>query len=202
MDVPGIKMDRTEARFLYRKYREHQHYSTPMDEEIRRTYQLIGQGRVVVKALEAVAKAGVYVGGANGGLPRLAIARADTPECFAALRTDGSALFSCRGGWDMHKAAFGLKFDFPAGTFPPRAQKRGGGWDGDLKAQVPPVPLHLRPKRGLANYHILWEAEWTRVPPVDPLLLRRIGKSDMWLVLAAWDLTEVERNVLAARMSA
>jgi len=66
---------------------------------------------------------------------------------------------------------------------------------------VPLIPVHLRPKRGLANYHILWEAEWRRLPPVDPLLIRRLGKGDLWVVVAAWDLTEVERAAIAARMS-
>ena len=62
------------------------------------------------------------------------------------------------------------------------------------------MPIHLRPKRGLANYHVLWEAEWTPSPPRDPFLLRRIGKADLWLVVAQWDLTEVERAALATRV--
>lgn len=37
--------------------------------------------------------------------------------------------------------------------------------------------------------------------PKDPYLLRRIGKGDMWLVVAAWDLTEVERAALATRLN-
>ncbi len=65
---------------------------------------------------------------------------------------------------------------------------------------MPIVPINLRPKRGLANYHILWEAEWHNVVPVDPLLLRRLGKGDLWLVVAAWDLTEVEQAALTARI--
>ena len=80
-------------------------------------------------------------------------------------------------------------------------------WDGkgrrgssDHKAQLPLIPVHLRPKRGLENYHILWEAEWEPIPPRDPYLLRRIGKADLWLVVAHWDLTEVERAVLATRV--
>ena len=65
---------------------------------------------------------------------------------------------------------------------------------------MPLVPIDLRPKRGLANYHILWEAIWQNVPPVDPLLLRRVGPGDLWIVVAAWDLTEVEQAALAARV--
>jgi hypothetical protein len=60
--------------------------------------------------------------------------------------------------------------------------------------------LPLRPKRGLANYHILFEAEWSFVAPKDPLLLRRAGKGDLWIVCAAWELTEIERAALTARI--
>jgi hypothetical protein len=38
------------------------------------------------------------------------------------------------------------------------------------------------------------------VPPVDPLLVRRLGEADLWVVCGAWDLTEVERTVLASRV--
>ena len=64
---------------------------------------------------------------------------------------------------------------------------------------MPLIPVHLRPKRGLANYHILWEAEWTRTYPADPYLLRRFS-GDAWLVVAAWDLTDVERAVMSQRL--
>jgi hypothetical protein len=65
---------------------------------------------------------------------------------------------------------------------------------------LPFIPGHLRPKRALQSYHVLWEAEWTPVPPGDPYLLRRIGNSDAWLVVGAWDLTEVEKVVLSTRL--
>jgi hypothetical protein len=46
-------------------------------------------------------------------------------------------------------------------------------------ALVPSVPLHPWPRRGLANDHVLWEAEWRRPIPRDSLLLRRVGKTDL-----------------------
>ena len=33
------------------------------------------------------------------------------------------------------------------------------------------------------------------------VLLRRMGRGDLWLVMAAWDLTEVERAALQARVT-
>jgi hypothetical protein len=65
---------------------------------------------------------------------------------------------------------------------------------------VPPVPLSLKPKRGLASYFILWEANWQPEPARDPYLLRRIGRADLWVVLAHWELTEVERAALSTRV--
>lgn len=69
MDVERIEVDREKARELYRAYKTHQHYQQPLDAAIQRAYQLIAQGRVIIKALESIRAAGV---GADG-LPKLAI---------------------------------------------------------------------------------------------------------------------------------
>jgi hypothetical protein len=193
MDVEKIALDRTKARELWREYRKHQHYEEPVDEAIRRTYQLIAQGHVVIKALESIRLAGVDA----EGLPKLAIVRADADECWCELWMNGSARFAM----DRYAKSRGWRryIDLPHGTFPARQSHRGGYTDV-LRAVVPIIPIHLRPKRGLANYHILWEADWERIPS-DPMLLRRIGRGDLWLVVAAWDLTEVERAALATRVS-
>ncbi len=80
---------------------------------------------------------------------------------------------------------------WPAGSFPVALDPKRRRWGA--AALVPTPPLHLRPKRGLQNYHVLWEADWTQMPPSDPLLLRRIGQADLWLVVCQWDLTAVEK---------
>lgn len=187
MKTEAITIDRKQARELYRQYKTHQHYSSPIDHEIQRAYQLIAQGRLVIRALESITAAGVN----EHGLPKLAIMRADQQKCRVQMWRDGSALFS-QPGWHASRAA-SLRFSFQRSAFP--------GIDKGAEAITPLVPIHLRPKRGLANYHILWEAEWRNIVPVDPMLLRRIGKGDMWLVVAAWDLTEVERAALSARLN-
>ena len=63
--------------------------------------------------------------------------------------------------WRERKTHFRFEeetFVFPAESFPI-------SWDGktrtersEHKASTPIIPMHLRPKRGLPNYHILWEA--------------------------------------------
>lgn len=193
MKTEMLELDRDEAAKLFRKYREHRAYQKPIDHEIEQIYRHISQGKRVVRALESIRAAGVNA----QGYPKLAIVRADAKECYLNIYTNGqasmSALRSPRG--NTARSQF---FEFPAGTFLP--MKRDYGWSAT--AIVPLIPVDVRPARGLQNYTILFEAEWTRKVPIDPMLLRRIGKGDMWLVVAAWDLTEVERGVLADRVSA
>lgn len=193
METQRIEIDRAKALELYRAYKKHQFYSEPIDHEIQRAYQLIAQGRMVIKALESIRTAGLNA----QGWPKLAIANATHGNIRCDLEKDGSATItrnlrrSVKDKWNT--------FHFKAGTFTRTPLMKE--WREQAVAMVPLVPVHLRPKRGLANYHILWEADWTRQPPVDPMLLRRIG-GDMWLVVAAWDLTEVERAAMQARVSA
>lgn len=188
MQTETIQIDRAEARILYRAYRDHCRYGEPIDAEIRRTYLAIARGQVVIKALESVAAAGVDA----EGLPKLALMRADAKRARLTMWRDGSATM-CEDIWRPKKSA---TISWPAGTFPTRENSVR-----DRGAIVPIIPLYLRPKKALSNYHILWEAEWRPIPPHDPLLLRRLGKGDLWLVLAQWDLTEVERAALQTRVN-
>jgi hypothetical protein len=194
METVNLEIPRKQARQLYREYKKHLHYSTPVDDEIRRAYQLMAQGRLIVKAIESVAKAGLN----DKKLPKLALVRADAMECKLITHHDGSATMTSEPRlWRRGNAAASKWIDFPVGSFPGVSSS----FRGHI-AIVPGVPVHLRPKRGLANYHILWEAEWSRVIPKDPMLVRRIGaQADLWLVVASWDLTEVERTVLASRLA-
>ena len=185
METQLVELDRGKAKELYQLYKKHQH-STPIDYEIQRAYQLIAQGRIVIKALESISAAGVNA----QGWPKLAIIRADQKQCFFDPYYSGNGGTFQSQRWGNRASSLNIKVDIP-----------------DVKhryetaiAIVPPCPPMHRPKRGLQNYHILWEAEWTKVVPRDPYLLRRIGKGDLWLVCAHWDLTEVERGALAARI--
>lgn len=187
MQTTEVVIDRAEARELWRKYREHQHWEAPIDEEIRRTYKMIAQGRIVIRALDSIRAAGL----GDDGLPKLAIARATAKKSIFRMMSNGSATYhdDQYRGWNEKRR----RHELPAGTFSPASWK-------EAQAVVPIVPIHLRPKRALDNYHILWEADWREVP-ADPMLLRRLGRGDLWLVCAAWDLTAVERAALQARVS-
>lgn len=204
MDVQLVEADRKEARELYRKYKEHSYYSKPIDWEIQRTYQLLAQGKTVIKAIESVRLAGLN----DKGLPKLALGPATAEACHITRARDGSMIMSPDNlfwrGRETRQFRFAQEtFTFPVETFPISTNLEGKRYytsRSEHRAMTPIVPIHLRPKRGLENYHVLWEAEWERVVPKDPFLLRRIGKGDLWLVCAHWDLTEVERAALATRI--
>ena len=165
MNVETLTVDRKAALDLWKKYQAHKHglYS-PIDAEIARIAKMVADGKVFVPALAEIARVGVN----EQGQPKLAIARADQKVCYLDLMTDGRAIMHNRkNGWDLHRAAASMKFDFPAGTFPTGVRQRR------LESIVPHIPPDIRPKRGIQNYHILYEAVWRREIPVDPLLIRR-----------------------------
>lgn len=193
MHFETLGVTREQAKEKYREYKAHRHWSAPIDIEIQRTYQRIAQGRTVIRAFESIKAAGLDA----TGRPKLAIVRADAKECEMEIGDRGRVMFRDKEvygsvHWERGNESKSrlLRID---DAFPDAKRISG-------RAIVPLIPVHLRPKRGLENYHILWEADW-KVIPVDPVLLRRIGRGDLWLVCAAWDLTEVERAALGAHLS-
>jgi hypothetical protein len=202
MNVEKIIVSRAEAETLYRKYKEHAAYSEPIDWEVQRTYDLLRKGKVVIRAIESIKQAGLN----RQFLPKLALAPATAPECHLTRRPNGSMVMSPYARWSRaQKHVLNFRentFVFPADSFPLRSFGKYQPYreHTEHKAILPIVPVHLRPKRGLENYHVLWEAEWEPLPPRDPFLLRRIGKADLWLVVAHWELTEVEMAALSTRV--
>ena len=188
MKVERLKMDPEKARELWRKYQAHVAGQTKADQEIAAVYKRLAQGRTVIRALASIRAAGVT----EEGYPRLAIARADEPVVQCRVNPQWNV-------WQFEPRTYArsrsrvIEVRIPEGATQPKQWRR-------LESDVPIVPVHLRPKRGLQNYHVLFEATW-RDYPIDPYLLRRLG-SDAWLVVAAWDLTTVERAVMANRISA
>jgi hypothetical protein len=192
MQTETIQLDRTEALKLFRKYKEHRAYQKPIDAEIERVYGAIAKGKVVIRAIDSIVKAGADL----EGLPKLAIARADQTRCIVTMHMNGSARMA-HDTWVHGNTARSLYFEFPEDSFPRAAGRRKRD---RAEAIVPHIPPDIRPARALQNYHILFEAIWSKTPPYDPMLLRRIGKGDLWLVVGAWDLTEVERAAMTSRI--
>lgn len=197
METVDIEMDAAEALRLYKAYQRDRHFETPIDREIKRTYREIAKGNTVIKALESIVSAGAHA----DGTPKLGLVRADQTRCIMRRGHDGHFSMSAPGYENRTRAAAEMRFEFPEGSLPPmRDPSHPTGWWQPREAIVPIIPLHLRPRTGLDGYHILWEAEWNRTVPIDPFLLKRLGKGDLWLVVAAWDLTPVERAALQSRV--
>ena len=126
--------------------------------------------------------------------PRLAIVRADAKLCWFRCthmaRNWGAGrrpIFSASDNWHPPKSQSVV---LPRNTF----RIDNDHQTKTLRAVVPTIPPALMPASNLANYHILWEAEWEAIP-VDPMLLKHLGKS-LYVVLAQWDLTPLEQAVL------
>lgn len=185
MNPAVVTVDKEVAREALRAYRQAKAPATEEDRSIMTAYREIARGRVVVQAIESIRVAGWKPDGTSV----LALIRADIRRIrgnFSNTECSFTAA-SSRGHWKGH-----VRID----RMPPRPAN-ATRWNAE--ATVPLIPLQHRPKASLANYHILWEADWFRAP-VDPLLLRRL-KGDLWLVLAAWELTAVERAVLEQRIN-
>lgn len=196
METNQIEMPRGQALAAYKQYLSHREHQTEVDEEVRRIYYAISKGKMVIKAMQSIIDAGL----GEDGKPKLAIAPADSKFCHLRYLNDGSAIFAGteNAAWTLRASAT-RTITLPRGSLPVRGRNE---INIQAKARMPLIPPQHRPKRGLAGYHVLWEAEWTPTPPRDPMLLKRIGKSDAFVVLAVWDLTEAERAVLATRMRA
>lgn len=191
METQHVKIDRYEAEKAYHAYLKNKAYQRPEDEEIKRTYRHIAAGRTVIQALESIKRAGLT----EKGMPKLAIGRATGEWILCHMNPRGGCAFSPKRWYRDNAKDTVIMAD---GSFPVRASIPSR-WDSG-RAMIPIVPPQHRPKRALENYHILWEAEWERVPPKDPYLLQRLGKGDLWLVLAVWDLTPVEQAAMATRV--
>ena len=178
MNVARIEVDYATAAELYRKYNENRDVATEQDRKIESVYRQIMRGKKVIRAIESIRQAGLD----EKGRPKLALIRADAKECYWRGWSDEMVFRMDRwssDSWSRRQI-----------KIPWKGQK----WGDSAKAIVPLIPVHLRPKTALSNYHVLWEADWQDAP-IDPMLLRRMG-ADLWIVLAAWDLTSVERAVL------
>jgi hypothetical protein len=171
-----LNVSAQDASAALREYRVHRNTYDERDWEIEKIYRAIARGKKVISVVDSIVNAGAD----DAKRPKLAIARANATSC------------RCNRDRDLVR-------------FTPDASWRTTvrvPWPGMLNASslrviVPRIPPQHRPAaKSLAAYHILWEADWQEIPR-DPMLLRRIGK-DAWVVLAAWDLTDVEMNVLRA----
>ncbi len=174
---------------------------TPEDAELMIAYRQLGMGRTVISLHKAMQGAGVD----SDGRPVLAVANATARWTWFIW--NAGDMHESRGDWIHEASAFVSDWDpNPLGCLGSMYRSTKTGTfrlprdyfplclKDDIRARVPLVPPAIRPKGCLENYVILWEANWEEAP-ADPYLLRRVTH-DLFVVLAQWDLTEVERTVL------
>lgn len=179
MQTARIVVDQELARERLQQYRNAKAPKTEKDIAIMRAYRQIAQGKIIIQAYESIRRAGLN----DEALPKLAMCRANEKKIICDVWND-RVTFKPEGYYRGWSRVTSIEWQ----QTPRRDHKRG-------MAIVPLVPLPQRPKAALSGYHILWEADWHKVP-VDPMLLRKLS-GDLWLVVAAWDLTDVERAVIA-----
>ena len=130
--------------------------------------------------------------------PKIAIARADATRAYLNRLPWDDCVFSPLQFYSNSAKSSVIRIPNSVfGPGPTTAQGQRVAVTGN--ALVPSIPPWARPRHGLHNYYILWEANW-QGPPVDPALLKHIGKH-IYVVLAVWDLTELERSVLSLRVA-
>lgn len=202
MDVQTVEMEPEAAAKAFREYRAaFMADRNRIDGELMRGYKALSEGKTLISLLEAFRAAGVD----DFGRPKVAIARADEDHIEMQRDRDGGIHFN-PSFWGRASSVDRI-FDLPAGTLPVLTKEQEAhvfgrndtAWNQRWSAALPFIPPRYRPTTAIVNYHLLWEAEWRRragSQRKDPMLLRRIG-GDLFAVVAAWDLTEVEKLVLA-----
>lgn len=202
MDLATIEMPVQEARKKFLEYREAvkgRHYAE--DEEIMAGYRQLARGKRLLRMSETLAQ-----GGFDGrGLPKLGLAMADVDKAsnvFVRVAYENSRQrtvtfsprFWARTPNNAGRQSGVTRFVLPCPEETPRVATTWNDW----QAIVPLVPPALRPK-SLAPYFVLFEATWFQTRAWikgDPALVKHLG-GDLWVVVATWDLTPLERAVLS-----
>lgn len=196
MNVVKVTESKYTAREKFLEYRRAvQGRHSDEDKAIMEGYRYLSRGKQLINLIETFRATGMN----DRDEPRLAIARASARTCTFewtrnqwCFRTDSIySRFKYRA-FMYHRSTFSVK------SFT-RREEYGKG--ERLTAQVPIIPPKFRPgETQIEHYGILWEADWHHAPK-DPLLVRFIHpKSPLVVLVAQWDLTELERAVMEGRI--
>ncbi len=196
MNVPLITLDREQAKDKLDAYRSQlRHRADSEYEAAEAGYKALTQGKSLLNLTDAILSGGL----GEDGRPKLAVARADKKEVRVRLWGVGN-------GRVTFSTSFGSRGRMARGTQHSFSFLGASNSTSDGYALVPMVPADVRPNVNLSQCVILWEVvQWasrsSQRPPYDPYLLRRIA-GDLYAVLTEWNLTELERAVMQARVVA
>lgn len=208
--ITGLSMTETKAQAA-EKWREYvtaeKIYKKPEYTDLKKVYNQIKQGRKIVDIFKVIQKGGIH----DNHHPKLAISKIDTKKLWCRYWPDGTIAFVNKGNWDNSGPGDNSVLDVTLRNCLPifvrekviPTTNSSSTWRPSflqLSAPVPPVPPQFMPKIVTDDYYILWEVdEWKMIPPTDPWLLKRITKT-LFVVLAGWDLTELEKSVMHGRL--
>jgi len=216
MEIEQLAIPKKRAMEEYETYKEElRHAKTQFNEDMKSLYAHMRHGGKVLDLWESMKLAGLN----DAGNPKLAIVQADSPRVKFERKLE-SHYSSEKQQWIPNGVNNG-------GIF--YRQKKNGRWSPNWEADIkipsefldypkkpegtyesrqietvtPMVPariMNAMRSHKLENYHILWEVEkWAIVPPKDPVLLKKITPN-MFCILAAWDLSPLERAVIRGRL--
>jgi hypothetical protein len=208
MEVEELALPQTQAEEEFKALKQAlRQHAQLRKEEIRRelmaVYGHLKHGKKIIDIHESFRKAGLN----KEGDPRLAICRADAKQCNCLKIEDGSAIFSMErlDRWQRQPRKTYAEVKLPAGTFqwqsidPTRPLNTYNIKNQMIQCPAPIIPAKIlveEVRHRLKNYHVLWEVEeWKPVPPQDPILLKRLT-SNLFGVLATWELTVLEKAVI------
>lgn len=191
MNVPLIQEPPEEAKRKFQLYKAALMKNAFEEFRIAKAaYQKMAQGKPLLDLADAFREVPIDA----KGRPGLAIARADMKEVEV---NPHNGRFQFDTGWSWRIPQYRARYHRISVPSPVSSFQGGMGY-----AMVPMIPPDCIPKIKIENFHILWEVEaWaddpqTIRPDRDPLLLRHLAGT-LYAVEAAWDLTDLERAIMA-----
>jgi hypothetical protein len=181
--------------------------------DLKRVYGHIQKyGGKIINVTESIKKAGINA----DGDPKLAIVRADSPFVFCLKHANGTCGFyrsveSNPFGYEKKNLIVEAKTPDLQVSFGSYVWQHRKGYETSqdwgierrrIRAPTPLIPPSILQniKTNLCNYSVLWEVEkWENIVPKDPMLLKQLT-DNLFVVLASWDLTDLERAVLQGRL--
>ena len=196
MNVAKIEVPESEAKEKLRAYRKQLHRRADAEfDACAAGYAQLAKGRALVDVGAAIRSAPRDA----KNRPRLAIARADRKQVHYLPGEGRDRFCTAASIYTLNSPSLDMVFS-------------GAVWSSrpmEGFALVPMVPADALEAAGnpaLKKCFVLWEVEqWAdrsigSRPDIDPFLLLPLG-GDLYAVLAEWDLTPLERAVMAARAS-